>query len=330
MNVTSAINLCKPQSIAHAATPTAIVSRALAVGTAAHSVVRILLLLTCLLVGGRTASGDTPGGPIYHHDASNLFRIDNPLNVAASQVFVGNIPGAGNGGMADIAFSLGTADLYGVAFVSGGSFWSINKNTANAQQLSTTYSGFDIPTFVNALASFAPGQFYAATASTGQFFNWTWNGSSLTGASVGNYHDVNSEPGFGGATSFVSAGDIWVDPNGDVYATVNRPGFTGGWLVRVDPTTAEIDHLWTFTGSGSETHFGLARSGGLLYVLRDFDGSLFAWNGSTLINTGQVSAFGVGGATATNIIPEPTTMALIGATLLVCGLLARRRRPLAA
>jgi hypothetical protein len=222
------------------------------------------------------------------------------------------MPGVIPGGMGDIAFSLGTGDLYGVALTAGGSFWSINRNNAQAQQLTTTYSGIDIPSAINQV---------------GRFFDWTWNGTTLTGSQVGSYHDADAEAGFGGTTTFLSSGDIWVDPNGDVYATVNRSGFTGGWLVRVDPTTAEVDHLWTFTGAGSETHYGLARSGGMLYVLRDFDGAFFAWNGSTMLNTGQVSPQGVAGATATDIIPEPAGLTLIAAVSVV-GLVVRRRRSL--
>jgi hypothetical protein len=38
-----------------------------------------LLPLLWLAAVGQTANADTPGGPIYHTDAANLFRIDNPL-----------------------------------------------------------------------------------------------------------------------------------------------------------------------------------------------------------------------------------------------------------
>ena len=102
---------------------------------------------------------------------------------------------------------------------------------------------------------------------------------------------------------------------------------TGGWLVRVDPTTAEVDHLWTYTGASPEQHYGLARSGGLLYVMRDSYGAFFAWNGSSLVNSGQSSSpFTVGGATAIDAIPEPTSLAIVVGALL----LARRHRSPAA
>lgn len=261
-------------------------------------------------------------GPIFYNTAGELFSVD-PTNIAGTNASVGLFGGSPS--MTDIAFDSG-GGLFGVGFASGGSFWSINPNTGAAVQEATTFSGTDIGSTINALTGYAPGKFYAATDSgtdAGAFYDWSWDGASLTGSKIGNFADADGEAGFGGHSAFISAGDIWVIGS-DVFAIVNSGFGAGdkGFLVTVDITNAEVDFV---ADVGSTSQFGLAAVGNVLYMLKS-DGAVSSFDsfppGSAFSSVGTLGTTGVFGATT---IPAPGALLLGAMGMSMIGWIKRRK-----
>jgi hypothetical protein len=278
-----------------------------------------LIVISLMLGLVSAASADVPGGDIYYHNGTKLSAF-SPSDIAGTDAAIGNFGVAGS--VWDIAFDT-DGSLYGASSASGGSFVSINSSTGAAAVLASSIVVGGISTSISgsvySLANHGPGDFYASD-SAGNFADWHWDGSTLTGTAPIKYHDDDAEAGLGGVGSgviFGSSGDIWATSDGStVFSTVRR-GSTG-YLVSVDPATAEIDFLALLPSAG---YVGLAESADsgmqLLYLLHN-NGSMQTWNGSVLSPVvGTLSGTTVFGATAiAPASPGPGVIPVPGAFVL--------------
>lgn len=251
----------------------------------------ILAAVAVLLLSAAPAMADMGGGPIYYDAGTNLYRIDNPpLGVAT---LIGPTSGVT---LTDIAFDT-DRKLYGIDF---SSIYQVSTTTGSLTRVGA------VPYPANAMANYAPGKFYIAMDGTGQGgINGHFYELSLSGLGAidkGQYNDADGEAGFGGNKLFLSAGDIWVTSGGKVYATVNNTSNSNGWLVTVDPANAEVDYVTSLAGG---TMYGLAESGGLLYILNS-NGHMYSWDGTTLSDPRS----GLGSVYGATAIPAPAAILL--------------------
>jgi hypothetical protein len=252
-----------------------------------------------------------PGGAghsIYFSDASaNLYAYDL---IANDKVQIGDM---GSTAMGDIAFDV-DGRLYGV---SNNTLWSINRNTAAATVHTSGLSGS-----MQALASFGDGLFYASEytgSGAARFFKIDISGGgAAVQTSLGLYNHDGSG-GFAGAGAITSTGDVWVDPDGTVFATVQSNSTSQYYLVNVDASDASLTYLATL----GPNEYGLAGldSTGLLYLFNN-DGTVKSWNGSSLVTLLSVDVgSNIYGATA---IPAPGAIMLGAIGLGLIGWVKRR------
>jgi photosystem II stability/assembly factor-like uncharacterized protein len=106
----------------------------------------IILSTIALAIMATPALADMAGDTFYYHNGSTLY------NTTVGSWAANPIGGFGIGDMTDIAFDT-DGKLYGVSFHNRGSFYSINKNTGAATQLTRTFNAGseDIGYGVNAL-----------------------------------------------------------------------------------------------------------------------------------------------------------------------------------
>lgn len=263
---------------------------------------RALLALGMVAVLVSAAPADIPGRYIYYGSSSDLYLNDS--NWALPDIHIGAFT---HGPVTDIAFNYGTTDLYGIGS-NGYSFVLIDKATG-----ATTIVDSSVD-YTNGLASYALNKFYAAS-SGGSFYKWELVGGSIVSSPGDVFNDINGETSFNGSNLFVSAGDIWVTSDGaTVYATVTD--LTAGYLVTVDPDTAEVDWVATLP---SKAMYGLAEDdNGVLYLLENEQSKkVYKLSGSSLVEMAATTG-DTWGATATVVLPAPAAivLGLIGMTVL--------------
>ena len=169
---------------------------------------------------------------------------------------------ADQGGFQDIAFDT-NGKMYAVNSTKspGGSFWEVNPLTAQVTELTHTFvdagngSIQDIGTYIFALTSAGDqGHFYAAVdgggtgADRGHFYEWFWNGTTLSGYDRGVFTPNLSNPVsaalLGNNTDLTAIGDLWMW-NGTLYGAIRaNDTFQGSearfMLASIDPTTAQV------------------------------------------------------------------------------------------
>ncbi|NLF32931.1 MAG: hypothetical protein GX591_18850 [Planctomycetes bacterium] len=162
-------------------------------------------------------------------------------------------------GFQDIAVDA-DGKMYGVSSAQDGSFWAIDRATAQVTYISSSFldlatsSQHDIGDKINALANAGLGRFFAAmdgggitgAIDNGHLYELFWDGTTLSGHDRGGYNPNTTDPVsaalFGNNYKITSVGDLWYW-NDTLYATVRaydtfQEGEARFMLATVDPLTA--------------------------------------------------------------------------------------------
>lgn len=257
--------------------------------------IKILVLGWCCLTGSTTFAaivyGSGGNGDLY---TINPLTGNETLIGAMGHVFF------------DIGFDTTNDTLYGI---SGDDLYTVNVSTgASILVGSTDVSG---SVNINALSNSIGGTMYAAS-SQGQLYtiNVTTGAATLIGGSGG----------------WASSGDLEVDSSGNLYITSTTG--TGGTdqLFEINPANGAGTAIGTSLGFADV--YGLAEVNGVMYGFTNAGASdhVITVNLSTGVGTVGASYANAFDGTAVDPMPEPATLGLIGAGLMVLASFGKRKR----
>lgn len=284
---------------------------------------------------------------------------------------------ATQGGFRDIAFDT-NGNMYAVNDAAAGTgdagtFWQVNASTAQVTLLTNSFTnldsgGNDIGDQIAALANAGPGRFFAAVDGTGtntgadqgHLYDWTWDGTSLSGYDIGAFtadlNDPVTQALVGNNDNITSIGDLWYWDD-VLYGTLRaNNGLQNDearfFLGMIDPLSAKVTVVanldpWSkgaYNADDSPKYVpdehptgqqfkAMANYGSYVGLLRE-DGYLFYWDGTTGMNkllgenifwTGiDVGCTGITGATAVPVpVPGAVLLGMLG--LSVAGVKLRKR-----